>query len=278
MPFDYRDPRFQASLPSHGPENKHKRNQSTHVLPPISQESFGSNSSTEFPGVASAVPPFAEFLAMSRTPDPNRKFVQREAPENGSEPLLHQPQAQHVDRYVSIYGPTPIESRSGHDIHRSIPRSRPPRRLPVIDPMARENILRFIDHSRPKTLEGYDILRDHPLLSPSTLQHFSDLYFRRFNTSYPLLHQATFIPSQIDPLLLVAILAIGASYSTKDDHQFAICLHNIMRGQIFGHISFTPTPPLWMLHTILLVECFGKSRAGQLQHDMSHLFHSILVK
>ncbi|KAI8253031.1 Nicotinate catabolism cluster-specific transcription factor [Colletotrichum sp. SAR 10_77] len=29
--------------------------------------------------------------------------------------------------------------------------------------------------------------------------------------------------------------------------------------------------------TILLVECFGKSRAGQKQHDMSHLFHGLLI-
>lgn len=32
-----------------------------------------------------------------------------------------------------------------------------------------------------------------------------------------------------------------------------------------------------MLQTILLVECFGKSRAGQKQHDMSHLFHGMLI-
>lgn len=32
-----------------------------------------------------------------------------------------------------------------------------------------------------------------------------------------------------------------------------------------------------MLQTILLVECFGKSRAGQKQHEMSHLFHGLLI-
>lgn len=32
-----------------------------------------------------------------------------------------------------------------------------------------------------------------------------------------------------------------------------------------------------MLQTILLVECFGKSRAGQKQHDMAHLFHGLLI-
>lgn len=32
-----------------------------------------------------------------------------------------------------------------------------------------------------------------------------------------------------------------------------------------------------MLQTILLTECFGKSRAGQKQHDMAHLFHGLLI-
>ncbi|OQO11598.1 hypothetical protein B0A48_03325 [Cryoendolithus antarcticus] len=41
--------------------------------------------------------------------------------------------------------------------------------------------------------------------------------------------------------------------------------------------AFTATPQLSMLQVILLTECFGKSRAGQKQHDMSHLFHGMLI-
>jgi len=46
---------------------------------------------------------------------------------------------------------------------------------------------------------------------------------------------------------------------------------------IFSHASFSAKPELWVLQTILLVECFGKSRAGRKQHDMSHLFHGLLI-
>lgn len=50
-----------------------------------------------------------------------------------------------------------------------------------------------------------------------------------------------------------------------------------MRPQIFANAGFSAKPDLWVLQTILLVECFGKSRAGQKQHDMSHLFHGLLI-
>ena len=135
----------------------------------------------------------------------------------------------------------------------------------------------LVDQAHPKSPEGTEITRDHPLLTMEVLQQWSDLFFTRFHVSYPLLHQATFDPAQTEPLLLTAVLLLGATYSNKEDHLFSICIHNVMRTQIFGSMAFTTRPILWMLQTILLVECFGKSRAGQLQHDMSHLFHGLLI-
>ncbi|KKY26044.1 putative transcription factor [Diplodia seriata] len=57
----------------------------------------------------------------------------------------------------------------------------------------------------------------------------------------------------------------------------AVCIHDVLRPQIFAHAGFNAKPDLWVLQTILLVECFGKSRAGQKQHDMAHLFHGLLI-
>lgn len=56
-----------------------------------------------------------------------------------------------------------------------------------------------------------------------------------------------------------------------------VCIHDVLRPQIFQSAGFSAKPDLWVLQTILLVECFGKSRAGQKQHDMSHLFHGLLI-
>ncbi|KAE9375624.1 hypothetical protein N431DRAFT_333931 [Stipitochalara longipes BDJ] len=175
------------------------------------------------------------------------------------------------------YLPTPIALGSSYEMDSNLDKTKQVRKLPVIDEAAWQSVLSLIDRGRPKVPDGLEITRDHPLLSLPVLQDYCDLYFTRFNTSYPLLHQATFDPGRVDSLLLTSVLLLGATYSDRESHLFAICVHDIMRVQILGSPDFTTRPPLWILQTILLVECFGKSRAGQLQHDMSHLFHGLLI-
>lgn len=150
-------------------------------------------------------------------------------------------------------------------------------RLPFIDGHTYAQILETIKASRPLAPNGSFLDANHPLLSHPSLQSYCDLYFTRFNSAYPLIHQATFEPSKKEPLLLLSIILLGATYSEKEAHQLAVCVHDVIRPAIFSHASFNPKPDLWMLQTILLVECFGKSRAGQKQHDMSHLFHGMLI-
>ncbi|GME48857.1 uncharacterized protein LTHEOB_10743 [Neofusicoccum parvum] len=149
--------------------------------------------------------------------------------------------------------------------------------LPVIDEVARAQVLDVIEAAKPITPDGLYISRNHPLLSLSSLQTYCDLYFTRFNTAYPLIHQPTFDASHVETVLLVSVLLLGATYCEKDAHQMAVCIHDVLRPQIFAHAGFNAKPDLWVLQTILLVECFGKSRAGQKQHDMAHLFHGLLI-
>ncbi|RVX70087.1 hypothetical protein B0A52_06259 [Exophiala mesophila] len=152
-----------------------------------------------------------------------------------------------------------------------------PRSMPTMDEVSRNQILDLLVKANPRTPDGLEIGRDHPLLTLSAMQNYLDLFFSRFNVAYPLLHQATFDPSQTEPLLLLAVISLGATYSEKSIHRLAVCIHDVLRAQIFQHSAFSAVPELWMLQTILLVECFGKSRAGQKQHDMAHLFHGLLI-
>ncbi|OTB01071.1 hypothetical protein M426DRAFT_223485 [Hypoxylon sp. CI-4A] len=150
-------------------------------------------------------------------------------------------------------------------------------RLPLIDNYTYTQILEAIKSARPLAPNGSLLDVNHPLLSYPLVQSYCDLYFTRFNTAYPLIHQAAFEPSRKEPLLLLSMILLGATYSDKEMHKLAVCIHDVIRPAIFSHASFNPRPELWMLQTILLVECFGKSRAGQKQHDMSHLFHGMLI-
>ncbi|ORX91356.1 fungal-specific transcription factor domain-domain-containing protein [Clohesyomyces aquaticus] len=185
--------------------------------------------------------------------------------------------------------------------------------LPTITPLARTRLLDLISLTAPVSADGSLVTRDDPLLSLSSLQTYSDLFFKRFNTAYPLIHMPTFDPPTVDPLLLVSAVLLGATYAEKGAHQLAtfssfclqipgfldsmnstyfyhppplsptltnplqVCIHDVLRPQIFASTSFSAKPSLWVLQTILLVECFGKSRAGQKQHEMSHLFHGLLI-
>lgn len=150
---------------------------------------------------------------------------------------------------------------------------------PRIDQEVLDKLLEVIEAAEPTipdTPPGSSV-RDHPLLSLQSVQTWLDLFFTQFNTTYPLIHMPTFDASTTEPLLLLSILLLGATYLDKGTHQLAVCIHDVIRPSIFAHAGFSPRPELWTLQTILLVECFGKSRAGQKQHDMSHLFHGLLI-
>lgn len=153
----------------------------------------------------------------------------------------------------------------------------PQTRLPGLDELSRERVMELVERASPKLPDGSTVVSDNPLLSLSSLQSYLDLFFTRFNTSYPLIHLATFEPNEVDPILLLTILLLGATYADKTAHQLAVCIHDVLRPQIFADPGFSAKPDIWVLQSILLTECLGKSRAGQKQHDMSHLFHGMLI-
>jgi len=132
-------------------------------------------------------------------------------------------------------------------------------------------------NARSALPDGVDVSASNPLLSLSSMQTYLNLFFARFNVTYPLLHKPTFDPARTETFLLLAVILLGATYGDKEMHKLAVCIHDILRAQIFLHSSFTAKPELWILQAILLIECFGKSRAGQKQHDMAHLFHGLLI-
>jgi Fungal specific transcription factor domain len=157
--------------------------------------------------------------------------------------------------------------RNGHPLPDAYT-AQPGSKLPLISSKARDGLMREINQSHPTRPDGSEISSSDPLLSLSSLQHYSDLFFTRFNSSYPLIHQATFDSNNVHNFLLMSILLLGATYSDKEAHLLAICIHDIMRPLIHSSKEFSTRPKLWMLQAILLVECFGKSRAGEKQHDM----------
>jgi hypothetical protein len=116
------------------------------------------------------------------------------------------------------------------DVERPLSMLQPSRSLPIIDELARAQLLDLIDITQPMAPDGSLVTRDHHLLSLSCLQTYCDLFFTRFNTTYPLIHMSTFDPSHVDTLFLTSVLLLGATYGEKDAHQLAVrslCPSNI---------------------------------------------------
>jgi hypothetical protein len=228
-----------------------------------------SNSSSSVMGVSTT----ASSYERSRYDESSPGNFSHHSPASNTQSSVSEPEPpKRQHNYPQHFEPT----TSGDNFQTPLRRART--NLPTIDQVTRRQILDLIIQAGPKTPEGTQITRDHSLLSLSAMQNCCDMFFCRFNMTYPLLHRATFEPSRTETLLLVSVLLLGATYGDKDGHRLAVCIHDVLRAQIFSNAAFRAQPELWVLQTILLVECFGKSRAGQTQHDMAHLFHGLLIK
>jgi hypothetical protein len=118
----------------------------------------------------------------------------------------------------------PGSAQAPLDLERPMSLLQPSRCLPIIDELARAQVLDLIDIAQPTAPDGSLVMRDHPLLSLSSLQTYCDLFFTRFNTTYPLIHMSTFDPCNVDTLLLASVLLLGATYGEKDAHQVAVSI------------------------------------------------------
>jgi hypothetical protein len=154
----------------------------------------------------------------------------------------------------------------------------PSPRLPQLSDNACQRVLALVQQTRPMGLDSQPMALDSHLLSLPALQSYSDFFFSRFNVTYPLVHQSTFNPDLVDPVFLAAVLFMGATYSTREAHQLAVGIHDNLRNQLLCHQDFSPQPDLWVLQTMLLIDCFGKMRAGPKQRERAQLFHCVLIK
>ncbi|PUU74268.1 hypothetical protein B9Z19DRAFT_1001037 [Tuber borchii] len=115
--------------------------------------------------------------------------------------------------------------------------------LPKIDEVSRTRVLSLIMQATTNANVEPQFDWSDPLLSLSALQNYLDLFFSRFNPSYPLLNRPSFDPSNVSALLLVSVLMLGATYGGKDAHQMAMRVHDVLRRALVS-VGFM-TPEVW---------------------------------
>jgi len=145
---------------------------------------------------------------------------------------------------------------------------------------------RFTDHASVKKqkdaflLDGDRDLDSH-VLSLRSMQTYIGSYWYHFHSQMPVLHKPTFSADKTQNLLLIAVIAIGASCLDKlhgpNVTQAGAELSNFLawhlRGEIFKHVEFLPPAKLWVFQTLLLLEVYEKMYSTRVLHERAHIHH-----
>ena len=129
-------------------------------------------------------------------------------------------------------------------------------------------------------LEGDRDAEGH-VLSLRSMQLYIRSYWYHFHPQMPILHKPTFSADKAQNLLLIAVIAIGASCLDKmhgpDATQAGAELSNFLawhlRGEIFQHPDFLPPAKLWIFQTLLLLEIYEKMYSTRVLHERAHIHH-----
>lgn len=122
---------------------------------------------------------------------------------------------------------------------------------------------------------------DSHVLSLRSMQTYIGSYWYHFHPQMPVLHKPTFSADKTENLLLIAVIAIGASCLDKihgpNVTQAGAELSNFLawhlRGEIFKHVDFLPPAKLWVFQTLLLLEVYEKMYSTRILHERAHIHH-----
>lgn len=137
-----------------------------------------------------------------------------------------------------------------------------------------------VSQQKKEFLAGDRDADDH-VLSLKMMNTYVRSYWFRFHPQMPILHQPTFSPDRTKNLLLLVIIAIGASSldrqykesvtSAGADLSDFLAWH--LRDEIFKDIDFLPPAKLWVFQTLILLEIYEKMYSTRVLHERAHIHH-----
>ena len=138
--------------------------------------------------------------------------------------------------------------------------------------------------SKEQLLSGDRSVENH-VLSLRSLQTYIGSYWYHFHKQMPILHQPTFTANKAQNLLLIAVIAIGAANLdkihgeefTNSGAELANFLAWHLRGELFMDQDFRPPAKLWVLQTLLLLECYEKLYSSRVLHERSQIHHATTI-
>ncbi|KAF2716111.1 hypothetical protein K431DRAFT_289696 [Polychaeton citri CBS 116435] len=134
-------------------------------------------------------------------------------------------------------------------------------------------------------LRGDPEADDH-VLSSRSVQAYIHTYWQHFHEQLPILHRPTFSADNSPTLLVLAVIAIGASllpektYGTEMTNAAQNLANFIawhLRWQVFMDSSFQPPAKLWVLQTLVLLETYEKMNATRALHERANIHYATTI-
>ncbi|CAK96607.1 uncharacterized protein An07g01620 [Aspergillus niger] len=138
-----------------------------------------------------------------------------------------------------------------------------------------------VSAKRKDALMDGDIDDDDHVLSLRMMQMYIGSYWYHFHSQLPILHRPTFEADKAPNLLLLAVMAIGASTLDRihgsEVTEAAAELANFiawhLRTELFMDADFRPPAKLWIFQALLLLEVYEKMYSTRALHERAHIHH-----
>ncbi|RAL07207.1 putative C2H2 finger domain protein [Aspergillus homomorphus CBS 101889] len=134
---------------------------------------------------------------------------------------------------------------------------------------------------RKDALMDGDMNDDRHVLGPRMMEAYIASYWQHLHPQLPILHRPSFVLNKAPNLLLLAVIAIGASTLDKvygaDVTETAAELANFiawhLRWELFMDADFRPPAKLWVFQALLLLEVYEKMYSTRALHERAHIHH-----
>ncbi|WPG98771.1 Hypothetical protein R9X50_00156700 [Acrodontium crateriforme] len=121
-----------------------------------------------------------------------------------------------------------------------------------------------------------------PNVTIIVLQNCISAFWREVSRQMPIIHQGTFNCDESNPLLLLAMIALGSSQLVRinpqgvlqDYRDFADLIATNLRWDIFTDDDAQPPVQLWVAQALLLLELYEKMFSSRRLHERAHIHHA----